>query len=383
MKRELIRYFAKRPDPYAGAVVETLRLITGAVAVVSSLISLALLGAAPPTSDVGNVGWPIAAAALAATAAAGVSALRRSLDWQGIALVQWTGLLALAALVWLTGGNESPQTPLLLLWIVVFAACHPARRAAAFLLVAAVVALAPLGYDGAEPSAAGEAGTELVVWFVLAAIANVWVASIRADRLRRVQNEEQAVSLARTDVLTGLRNRRAFEEELDLLIGRAGRDATPLSVVVADLDRFKEVNDRFGHLSGDRCLREVAAALRHVVRDAELIYRWGGDEFAILLPNVEHADAQEICARIATAVGDSCADPDGRALAVSCGHAHLHAGMDAHELIAAADLALLARKTIPEPDSAAPHPAGPGPAGSPQTPGGRAPALGSPSSRPA
>jgi diguanylate cyclase (GGDEF)-like protein len=346
MRQRLNAYFARREQPYAGAVIEISRRMTGGVALVSALMSSILLAFAPPHDPLGTAGWAIAAIALAATLAGAVAALRpRSvLGWNAIALVGWVGLAALGLLVWLTGGDDSPHTTLLLLWIVVFAACHAPRRAAGYLAVAGLVTVAPLAYDSAPLASAGEAAAQLVVWFFMAAIANIWVVSVRADRLSRIDSEEQAITLARVDPLTGLGNRRAFDEALASLVGRAHELREPLSIVVADLDRFKQINDRFGHLAGDLCLREVANAIRVALRGSELIYRWGGDEFVILLTRVDYAAAAGICERLTRAIASTCASPDGEPMRVKCGFAQLEPDMDADELLAAADLALMGRK---------------------------------------
>ncbi|WP_456446187.1 diguanylate cyclase [Oceanithermus sp.] len=89
---------------------------------------------------------------------------------------------------------------------------------------------------------------------------------------------------ALTDPLTGLGNRRAFEQQFATELARAQRQECSLTVVLCDLRRFKLVNDRYGHAAGDRALKRVAQLLRETLRSADLVYRWGGDEFAALLP---------------------------------------------------------------------------------------------------
>ena len=225
------------------------------------------------------------------------------------------------------------------------AACHPPRRAGVYLIAAAFVTVAPLSYDGAPLAGAGETAAQLLVWLVMAAVANLWVVSVRSDRLQRMQSEQHATTLARVDPLTGLGNRRAFDEAADSLISRTRESgSSPLSVVVADLDDFKQINDRFGHLAGDRCLREVANTIRLAMRGSELIYRWGGDEFAILLEGTDHTDASVVCQRLTEAITTTCSTPDGAAIRVACGSAQLADGMGAEDLVAAADLALMTRK---------------------------------------
>ncbi len=93
------------------------------------------------------------------------------------------------------------------------------------------------------------------------------------------------------DPLTGLGNRRAFDEALAAATLRSSRTHTDLSVIVADLDSFKAINDAYGLPAGDRCLREVARAIDDAVRQPDSSFRWGGDEF-VVVADVDQAGAQ-------------------------------------------------------------------------------------------
>jgi diguanylate cyclase (GGDEF)-like protein len=118
------------------------------------------------------------------------------------------------------------------------------------------------------------------------------VAIDRADLLRRLE------SMARTDDLTGLPNRRAWEEELPRELARATRGEQPVSVAMLDLDRFKGFNDDHGHQAGDRLLKEAAGAWREALRDTDLLARYGGEEFSVILADCALADARELVERL-------------------------------------------------------------------------------------
>jgi diguanylate cyclase (GGDEF)-like protein len=118
--------------------------------------------------------------------------------------------------------------------------------------------------------------------------------------------------LSTTDGLTGIANRRCFDETLLRECRRAQRQATELALVICDVDHFKDYNDSQGHLAGDDCLKRVAAALRDGVRrPADLVARFGGEEFAVLLPDTSLLGAVQVAERLRGAVVD-CAIPHGR-----------------------------------------------------------------------
>jgi diguanylate cyclase (GGDEF)-like protein len=104
--------------------------------------------------------------------------------------------------------------------------------------------------------------------------------------------------LARTDPLTGLANRRAAEERLAQECDRARRYGHPLTVLLADVDHLKAVNDGHGHPVGDLLLREVAGRLRRVVRGSDLVARWGGDEFLVTCPETDAESARLVAAKL-------------------------------------------------------------------------------------
>jgi diguanylate cyclase (GGDEF)-like protein/PAS domain S-box-containing protein len=128
------------------------------------------------------------------------------------------------------------------------------------------------------------------------------VVSIVRDVTERVVLEEQLRHLARTDALTGLANRRAFEEALETEWSRASRQKGPLALLTLDVDLFKQYNDHFGHGPGDTCLRQVAVILASKRRVSDLAARVGGEEFALLLPATDVRGARAVAEEIRSEV---------------------------------------------------------------------------------
>ncbi len=126
-----------------------------------------------------------------------------------------------------------------------------------------------------------------------------------AEQIRRAQLEKsQAQQLARSDMLTGLNNRRAFIEISTPIWHNAIRREQALCLILLDLDRFKIINDTHGHAIGDLVLKETAAVLDNIVRDGDVLARWGGEEFAILLPQTSIEQAIQIAERIRSSIAN-------------------------------------------------------------------------------
>ena len=168
------------------------------------------------------------------------------------------------------------------------------------------------------------------------------------DRLKS-QADQLASYLceARTDALTSLPNRRAFDEELARRLAEWERYGTETSVILIDVDKFKSVNDRFGHLAGDAVLQHVSEALREVVRDADFVARYGGEEFAVILPNTDSSDAHQSAERLRRSVEQLHFQYDEQRLrvTVSCGVATAQSDDSSESLLNRADIALYAAKT--------------------------------------
>jgi two-component system, cell cycle response regulator len=124
------------------------------------------------------------------------------------------------------------------------------------------------------------------------------LASQAALAIERARLHEALKERALTDGLTGVLNHRSILEALDTELSRTRRDGNPLSVLMIDLDGFKQINDQFGHLAGDDVLRSVAAILKSTVRDIDAVGRYGGDEFLLVLHSTSLPEAQEVAVRI-------------------------------------------------------------------------------------
>ncbi len=157
----------------------------------------------------------------------------------------------------------------------------------------------------------------------------------------------QLTELSDRDGLTGLSNRRAFEREWRLLVVRSAERGEALSLVMIDVDFFKQFNDRMGHLAGDECLRNVATLLARAASRSDLVCRYGGEEFAVLLAGAGAAEAGLYAGRVMEAVEHLAephpASPFGR-LTISIGLATLASGEAAERLLQRADDALYEAK---------------------------------------
>jgi len=168
------------------------------------------------------------------------------------------------------------------------------------------------------------------------------VVALENARLHRIVERQALV-----DGLTGLANRRQCEDTLASELARLERFGGPLAVVVTDLDWFKDVNDRYGHPSGDAVLREFAQLLQESVRDVDLAGRWGGEEFMLILPGTDLAGGAQVAERVRIALaGRIVLSADGSPIPVtaSFGVAATPPASTAAELFSAADAALYEAK---------------------------------------
>jgi diguanylate cyclase (GGDEF)-like protein len=164
-----------------------------------------------------------------------------------------------------------------------------------------------------------------------------------APALENAQEFREARQLADLDALTGLHNRRYFHELLARECARAHRYGRRLALIVFDLDDFKDVNDRIGHLAGDSVLAEAAERVRSVVRTADVPCRVGGDEFAVVMPESGLEQAEQLFARLQQAIGGRTVGQAGR-LHISAGVTELRPDDDSIAFFERADQALYRAK---------------------------------------
>jgi diguanylate cyclase (GGDEF)-like protein len=177
-------------------------------------------------------------------------------------------------------------------------------------------------------------------------LAVVWVLARNVEQLSAARATTALLALqATTDPLTGIANRRHLDDELERAVAQAHRYGHPLSAVLADLDHFKVINDTFGHEVGDRVLVAAVGRMLMAVRDADLLGRWGGEEFLLLAPHTDHPAARALAERCRREIGRTPADRSGAKVTASFGVATLRPGDDARTLMRRLDLALYEAKS--------------------------------------
>jgi diguanylate cyclase (GGDEF)-like protein len=178
------------------------------------------------------------------------------------------------------------------------------------------------------------------------AVARAAAAQLRVEQETLLRRSRQLESDSRSDPLTGVANRRSLDERLAGLVARGRNgDGSPTTVVVLDIDGFKQINDEYGHPTGDEVLRRVATILRRHVREADLCARYGGDEFVLVLA----APAAEAAGVAERAAGEIARHPwstvrEGLSITVTSGLAELPRDDDAGAAFSAADHSLLEAK---------------------------------------
>jgi diguanylate cyclase (GGDEF)-like protein len=279
------------------------------------------------------------------------------LTWIAEPRVQWTTARSLEAIALLAGlgftgqlvfGELSPLAlqnypmSFLCLPILLWAAFRfgPREAAAAVLLMSAMAIRGTL--SGFGPFAGHPPNESLLLlqeFTAVAAVMTLIVAAVVSER-RRV--EVQLRELSVSDPLTGLVNYRQLLAVLEFEIRRAGRTERPFALLFVDVDELKRINDRYGHLAGSRALCRVAEALRLTCRSVDTAARYGGDEFALVLPETDEMAARRVARRVAERLER---DPGEPRVTASLGVAvYPRDGATAEALLGAADVVLYRRK---------------------------------------
>jgi diguanylate cyclase (GGDEF)-like protein len=170
------------------------------------------------------------------------------------------------------------------------------------------------------------------------------LSTIMRDISEQKRLEEQLEEKATHDLLTGVSNRLRFEQVLSHEIHRSDRDRSPLSLIMFDLDHFKEVNDTCGHAVGDTVLTEVAERVARAIRSADLLARWGGEEFMVLLPETGRTGACNLAEKLRAVVADTPFSEAGH-LTMSLGVTQRRPGEAEDPLLSRVDSALYRAKS--------------------------------------
>lgn len=164
--------------------------------------------------------------------------------------------------------------------------------------------------------------------------------------LRNALQYERALRIALKDPLTGVSNRASMGAHLAHHVSLSRRQGTPLSLLIIDVDRFKSINDRFGHIVGDVVLTHVADRIVSCTRTSDGVFRYGGEEFVVVLPSTDSHGAELLAERIRAGIENLAVDalPVGTRVTASIGVAHLESGEEQTELMQRADAVLLEAK---------------------------------------
>lgn len=182
----------------------------------------------------------------------------------------------------------------------------------------------------------------LVLNFIIGGLVTALVLAFTIPTLKRHQLRLEKA--AQTDTLTKLDNRHAFDEKFERYMEHALENETPLALILIDIDHFKKVNDDFGHLTGDVVLKKVAKILKDAVRSGDVVARWGGEEFIILLKECPLESARDIAIKMCQEVAEHSFGLDERQITISCGVAVLKKDENADQFLHRTDTALYKAK---------------------------------------
>jgi diguanylate cyclase (GGDEF)-like protein len=338
-------YFARQENPHAGGDLDNAQRIGSVIWGLLVALAIVLVPLNPPTEPFGASGWAVVAVLIAAGIGITYQLRRSQIDnWDTLLVAAYGTAIAIGVVQWLSGGQTAPFRGLLLLPVLFVAATQPPRRIGPFMFLVFLMLSAPFIYDTWDASRAEGMGATFVIWCALTVGASLLMMGVRAQRVTLEAAGEEARAEARIDSLTGLPNRRAFDELLITEVARARRLDLPLSLAMVDIVKFKELNDRWSYAEGDRCLTEVADALRKTLRQPDFCFRWGGDEFALILGGTHAEETWTIAERLEAEVSSTCTRPDETPVRVRFATAELGDEMTPRELTEMAGLALTAAK---------------------------------------
>jgi len=293
------------PEPQSGQDAQrgfwlTHMRIGFGVFLAETLVVMAYLGLTP-SSPHRLVLWVLVSSWLVlALAGIGLAPTVASKPWRAIYSVAWTVLSAFAVggVTILDLGPNSPIIVLLFLPLV-YAALMFTPKAAALCGLSALASAALVATTDSQRAISQERSLMFLAVLVGASVLSV-AASVNRSRIEQHERQllETIAVLAATDELTGCAVRRVFRQRVGEEIARSMRHDRSLSLMMIDVDRFKSVNDTYGHVVGDRLLAAVGAVLRADVRTFDMVGRLGGDEFAVLLPDTEPSEAVTLAERI-------------------------------------------------------------------------------------
>jgi diguanylate cyclase (GGDEF)-like protein len=316
--------------------------IAGVVGLVVAALQIVYVVTHSPDTQVGSIGWVIAGALITAMIIGGWTLYDRPapLGIDQLFALALAGMAEASVICALTGGE--PERQLIVLWLALAAAISPPSRTLLALAAAYLAGALPLFVHG---GAASLLVSDALLWVVLAALVHRLLVGVRRQR-EAFRNERTTLrELARRDELTGLANRRALQEALDDLENAVQAEKSrAATIAILDIENFKQINDVEGLNAGDRCLRTIALALQRALPPGAGAFRWGGDEFVVLLPGHDLAAARPAILSLSNAISGACRGPDGRPVQTRWGLGELRKEVALEDALEAADLELLEEK---------------------------------------